>query len=48
MKQTIFFLSALILFSIFPSPMRADPTPAERVAQIQTALRAAKLDDWLF
>ena len=28
--------------------MRADPTPAERVAQIQTALRAAKLDGWLF
>jgi len=48
MKKTLFFLSALIVFSIFPSPMRADPTPAERVAQIQTALRAAKLDGWLF
>jgi len=48
MKKTLFFLSALILFSIFPSLMRADPTPAERVAQIQTALRAAKLDGWLF
>lgn len=48
MKKTLFFLSALILFSIFPSPMRANPTPAERVAQIQTALHAAKLDGWLF
>jgi Xaa-Pro aminopeptidase len=48
MKNRLFFLSALILFSIFPSLMRADPTPAERVAQIQTALRAAKLDGWLF
>ena len=28
--------------------MRADPTPAERVAEIQSALRAAKLDGWLF
>jgi Xaa-Pro aminopeptidase len=43
-----FFLAALLLFSIFPSPMRADPTPAQRVAEIQTALRAAKLDGWLF
>jgi Xaa-Pro dipeptidase len=48
MKKTLFFLSTLIVFSIFPSLMRADPTPAERVAQIQTALRAAKLDGWLF
>jgi len=28
--------------------MRADPTPAERVAEIQKALQAAKLDGWLF
>ncbi len=28
--------------------MRADPTPAERVAEIQKALEAAKLDGWLF
>jgi Xaa-Pro dipeptidase len=48
MKKTLFFLSALVLFSIFPSPMRADPTPAERVTAIQAALRAAKLDGWLF
>jgi Xaa-Pro aminopeptidase len=48
MKIRFFFLAALSLFSIFPSPMRANPTPAERVAEIQTALRAARLDGWLF
>ena len=48
MKKRLFFLSALLLFFIFPSPMRAEPTSAERVAQIQTALRTAKLDGWLF
>jgi Xaa-Pro aminopeptidase len=48
MKNQFFFLAAFLLFSIFPSAMRADPTPAERVTEIQTALRAAKLDGWLF
>jgi Xaa-Pro dipeptidase len=49
MKPTqLFVLAALLFFSIFPSSMRANPTPAERVAEIQTALRAAKLDGWLF
>src|SRR2546423_10054268 len=43
-----FTLAALLLFSIFASMMRADPTPAERVAEIQKALQAAKLDGWLF
>jgi Xaa-Pro aminopeptidase len=43
-----FTLAALLLFSIFPPNMRADPTPAERVAEIQKALQAAKLDGWLF
>jgi len=28
--------------------MRAEPTPADRVAKIQKALQAAKLDGWLF
>src|ERR1044071_9183396 len=28
--------------------MRASPSPAERVAEIQKALQAAKLDGWLF
>src|SRR3954463_3436566 len=43
-----FSLAALLLCSIFASAMRADPTPAERVAEIQKALQAAKLDGWLF
>ena len=33
---------------MFAATMRADPTPAERVAEIQKALEAAKLDGWLF
>ena len=41
-------LAATLLFSIFTLTMRADPTPAERVAEIQKALQAAKLDGWLF
>jgi Xaa-Pro dipeptidase len=41
-------LFALVLLSIFPQSMRANPTPADRVAEIQTALRMAKLDGWLF
>jgi Xaa-Pro aminopeptidase len=43
-----FALATFLLFSIFPSIMRADPTPAERVTEIQKALQAAKLDGWLF
>src|ERR1700716_4724688 len=49
MKPTRFFtLAALFLIFIFPAAMRAEPTPAERVAEIQKALQAAKLDGWLF
>src|SRR6266581_3156290 len=44
----LFVLAALLLFSIFPLAMRANPTPADRVTEIQTALRNAKLDGWLF
>ncbi|HKP92601.1 MAG TPA: M24 family metallopeptidase [Chthoniobacterales bacterium] len=43
-----FALAAFILCSIFASPMAADQTPAERVAEIQKALQNAKLDGWLF
>src|SRR5256714_14469710 len=43
-----FALAALVACSIFASIMRADPTPAERVADIQKALQSAKLDGWLF
>jgi Xaa-Pro dipeptidase len=49
MKPTKFFaLAAVSIFFIFPAVMRAEPTPAERVAEIQKALQAAKLDGWLF
>src|SRR3954471_25075580 len=41
-------LAALFLCSIFAPTMRANPTPAERVAEIQKALQTAKLDGWLF
>jgi Xaa-Pro aminopeptidase len=44
----LFALATLFLFFIFPAAMRAEPTPAERVAEIQKALQAAKLDGWLF
>jgi Xaa-Pro aminopeptidase len=45
--KTFFVLAALIVF-MSSSVMRANPTPAERVAAIQKALQAAKLDGWLF
>src|SRR2546421_70819 len=49
MKPTRFFaLAALFICSIFQPSMRAEPTPTERVAEIQKALQAAKLDGWLF
>src|SRR4051794_33521625 len=48
MKSRLHFLAALLLSAIFPFSMRAEPTPAERVAEIQKALQAAKLDGWLF
>src|SRR4051794_36531883 len=41
-------LAAFFLCSIFAATMRAEPTSAERVAEIQKALQAAKLDGWLF
>src|SRR5882757_1616149 len=37
-----------VLCSIFIGSMRAEQSPAERVAEIQAALRDAKLDGWLF
>ena len=48
MKQKPFFLLAALIAFMSSSVMRANPTPAERVAAIQTALRDAKLDGWLF
>ncbi|HVF70859.1 MAG TPA: Xaa-Pro peptidase family protein [Chthoniobacterales bacterium] len=43
-----FVLATISLCSMFAAPMRAEPTPAERVNEIQKALQAAKIDGWLF
>src|SRR6266496_1256730 len=40
--------AAFILCFTFVSSMNAQQSPAERVAEIQSALRDAKLDGWLF
>ncbi|MEY2497135.1 MAG: hypothetical protein QOD12_691 [Verrucomicrobiota bacterium] len=48
MKQIALFVLAAVTVFVPPSLMRANPTPAERVADIQMALQAAKLDGWLF
>ena len=49
MKATkVFALAASLICLIFLPTMRAEPTPAERVAEIQKALQAANLDGWLF
>ena len=48
MKQKPFFVLAVFIAFMASSIMRADPTPAERVTAIQTALRDAKIDGWLF
>src|SRR4029450_10195107 len=42
-----FFAAASLCFT-FVAAMQAQQSPAERVAEIQAALRAAKLDGWLF
>jgi hypothetical protein len=42
------FFASFILGLIFVGSMRAQQSPAERVAEIQAALREAKLDGWLF
>ena len=42
------FFAALILGLSFAGSMRAQQSPAERVAEMQAALRDAKLDGWLF
>src|SRR6476661_7462224 len=47
-RTTLFALAAALICFIFLPTMRAEPTPAERVAEIQKALQAAKLDGWLF
>ena len=44
----LFSFAAFSLCFIFVAPMHAEQSPAERVAEIQAALRDAKLDGWLF
>ena len=49
MNPARFFLFATFaLCFIFPPFMRAQQTSAERVSKIQAALRAEKMDGWLF
>jgi Xaa-Pro dipeptidase len=45
--QLSFFAPAVLCFT-FITPMGAQQSPAERVTEIQMALRNAKLDGWLF
>src|SRR6266487_2955574 len=47
-SQHITVFAAFILCLTFVSSMYAQQSPAERVAEIQAALREAKLDGWLF
>src|SRR3954451_779153 len=42
------FFAAFTLCFTFIGSMHAEQSPAERVGEIQTALREAKLDGWLF
>src|SRR5438067_3362779 len=49
MKSTqLSFFAAFIFCLTVAASMRAQQSPAERVAEIQAALRDAKLDGWLF
>src|ERR1700746_580872 len=48
MKRLIVFAFAGVGLSLSIAAMRAEPSPAERVGEIQKALQAAKLDGWLF
>ena len=43
----LYWFAAVLCFT-FVSSMNAQQSPAELVAEIQAALRAAKLDGWLF
>src|SRR6266567_411432 len=47
-SQHITVFAAFILCLTFVTSMHAQQSPAERVAEIQAALRDAKLDGWLF
>src|SRR2546421_8314234 len=46
-SRVLAFATALCTL-LNPADMPADPSPAQRVTEIQKALQAAKLDGWLF
>src|SRR6059058_4422362 len=48
MKAHLIFVFATLVLLVDITPMRAESSPAERVAEIQKALQAVKLDGWLF
>src|SRR5262245_15628222 len=47
-SRNVYRAAMAVLCFTFVGPMHAQQTPAERVAEIQSALRDAKLDGWLF
>src|SRR4030095_11135255 len=47
-RTGINIFAAVVLCLTFVASMQAQQSPAERVAEIQAALRDAKLDGWLF
>jgi Xaa-Pro aminopeptidase len=47
-RVSVNLFAAFIICSTFVAAMQAQESPAARVAEIQTALRDAKLDGWLF
>ena len=47
-SNQVYFFAVAVLCFVFIEPMHAQQSPAERVAEIQTALRETKLDGWLF
>ncbi len=47
-RRKVSFLAAAVFCFTFVEPMHAQQSPTERVAEIQAAMREAKLDGWLF
>ncbi len=46
--QRFFSLARIAVSLLVVAEMHAAPSPAERVGEIQNALRGANLDGWLF
>jgi len=47
-RRKVYSVAAAVLCFTSVGSMHAEQSPAERVAEIQAALRDAKLDGWLF